>query len=67
MRLRGADNPLVTGLVATVGGREVYVPVEQVGSFDGETVKLTSAKLDLRRSSGGTARCCSGRTCSGTG
>jgi CBS domain-containing protein len=48
VRLRGADNPLVTGLVATVGGREVYVPVEQVGSFDGETVKLTSAKLDLR-------------------
>ena len=48
VRLRGADNPLVTGLVVTVGGREVYVPVEQVGSFDGETVKLTSAKLDLR-------------------
>jgi CBS domain-containing protein len=48
VRLRGADNPLVTGLVATVGGREVYVPVEQVGSFGGETVKLTSAKLDLR-------------------
>jgi CBS domain-containing protein len=48
VRLRGADNPMVTGLVATVGGREVYVPIEQVGSFDGEAVKLTSAKLDLR-------------------
>jgi CBS domain-containing protein len=48
VRLRGADNPVVTGLVATVGGREVYVPIEQVGSFDGEAVKLTSAKLDLR-------------------
>ncbi len=48
VRLRGADSPLVTGLVATVGGREVYVPVEQVGSFGGEAVQLTSALLDLR-------------------
>jgi CBS domain-containing protein len=48
VRLRGADSPVVTGLVATVGGREVFVPVEQVGSLGGEVVKLTSAKLDLR-------------------
>jgi CBS domain-containing protein len=48
VRLRGADNPVVTGMVATVGGREVYVPIEQVGSFEGDAVKLTSAKLDLR-------------------
>jgi len=48
VRLRGADNPLVTGLVATVGGRDVYVPIDQVVSFDGAEVKLTSAKLDLR-------------------
>jgi CBS domain-containing protein len=48
VRLRGADNPLVTGLVATVGGRQVYVPIEQVASFEGDSVKLTSAKLDLR-------------------
>ncbi|MGE5292322.1 MAG: magnesium transporter MgtE N-terminal domain-containing protein [Micromonosporaceae bacterium] len=49
VRLRGADYPLVTGLVAAVGGREVFVPIEQVSSFDGEVLKLTSAKLDLRR------------------
>ena len=49
LRLRGAEQPVVTGLVATVGGREVYVPIEQVSSFDGEVLKLTSAKLDLRR------------------
>ena len=48
VRLRGDDNPLVTGLVATVGGRDVYVPIEQVVSFDGDEVQLTSAKLDLR-------------------
>src|ERR1022692_4244184 len=49
VRLRGAEHPVVTGLVATVGGREVYVPIEQVSSFHGEVLKLTSAKLDLRR------------------
>jgi CBS domain-containing protein len=48
VRLRGVEYPLVTGLVATVGGREVFVPIEQVGSLDGEEIKLTSAKLDLR-------------------
>jgi CBS domain-containing protein len=49
VRLRGTDLPIVTGLVAAVGGREVYVPIEQVSAFDGEVLKLTSAKLDLRR------------------
>ena len=49
VRLRGADLPAVSGLVATVGGREVYVPIEQVSSLGGEVLKLTSAKLDLRR------------------
>ena len=47
-RLRGDDYPLVTGLVATVGGREVYVPIEQVGGSDGEALRLTSDRLDLR-------------------
>jgi CBS domain-containing protein len=49
VRLRGADDPLVTGLVASVGGRELYVSIEQVSSLSGEEVKLTSAKLDLRQ------------------
>ena len=49
VQLRGAEYPVVTGLVAAVGGREVYVPIGQVGSFDGEVLKLTSAQLDLRR------------------
>jgi hypothetical protein len=48
VRLRGAENPVVTGLVASVGGRDVYVPIDQVISFDSESVQLTSAKLDLR-------------------
>src|ERR1700733_2393415 len=48
VRLRGAESPLVTGLVAAVGGRELYVPIEQVVSFDGDAIQLTSARLDLR-------------------
>jgi hypothetical protein len=48
VRLRGAEHPLVTGLVGVIGSREVFVPLEQVIGFDGEVIKLTSAKLDLR-------------------
>ena len=50
VRLRGSDYPLVTGGVVSIGGgREVFVPVEQVSDFDGEVLKLTTAKLDLRQ------------------
>jgi sporulation protein YlmC with PRC-barrel domain len=48
VRLRGAEDPVVTGLVATVGGRAVFVPIEQVASLGG-ALRLTSARLDLRR------------------
>jgi CBS domain-containing protein len=48
VRLRGSDYPLVTGVVAAVGGREVFVPIEQVSSLDADPLRLTSAKLDLR-------------------
>jgi sporulation protein YlmC with PRC-barrel domain len=50
VRLRGSELPLVIGGVASVAGRrEVFVPLEQVASFDGEVLKLTSARLDLRQ------------------
>ncbi len=48
VRLRGSDYPLVTGLVAAVGGREVFVPIDQVTSFDGDPIRLSSARLSLR-------------------
>src|SRR4051794_1703009 len=48
VRVRGTDYPLVTGLVAAVGGREVFVPVDQVSSFDSEPLRLSSARLSLR-------------------
>ena len=46
VRLRGSDYPLVTGLVAAVGGREIFVPIDQVSSFDGEPMRLSSARLE---------------------
>jgi CBS domain-containing protein/sporulation protein YlmC with PRC-barrel domain len=49
VRLRGSDYPLVTGLVAAVGGREVFVPAEQVSDLEDDPLRLSSAKLDLRR------------------
>jgi MgtE intracellular N domain/CBS domain len=47
--LRGADDPVVTGLVAAVGSRRVFVPIGQVASLDGAKLRLTSAQLDLRQ------------------
>jgi hypothetical protein len=49
VRLRGTDYPLVKGLVAAVGGREVFVPAEQVGDLEADPLRLSSARLDLRR------------------
>jgi CBS domain-containing protein len=48
VRLRGADYPPVTGLVAKVNGRQVFIPIAQAASFDGAVLKLASAKVDLR-------------------
>ena len=48
VRLRGTDYPLVTGLVAGVGRREIFVPIDQVASFNGDQLRLSSARLSLR-------------------
>jgi CBS domain-containing protein len=48
VRLRGSYYPLVTGLVAAVGGREIFVPIDQVSSLDGDPLRLSSARLSLR-------------------
>jgi CBS domain-containing protein len=48
VRLRGTDYPLVTGMVATVGGREIFVPIDQVSTFDGDPLRLSSARLWMR-------------------
>ena len=49
IRLRGNDCPLVTGLVGKVGKRQVFIPLDQVSSLGDQELKLTSARLDLRR------------------
>jgi hypothetical protein len=48
VRLRGADYPLVTGLVASVGGREIFVPADQVEGLGADPLRLLSARLSLR-------------------
>ncbi|MGH3844790.1 MAG: magnesium transporter MgtE N-terminal domain-containing protein [Pseudonocardiaceae bacterium] len=48
VRLRGADYPLVTGMVANIGGRRVFVPAQSVTDWDTEQVSLSSARVDLR-------------------
>src|ERR1700683_1602162 len=48
VRLRGTDYPLGTGTVAAVGGRQIFVPVDQVSPFDGDPLRLASARLRLR-------------------
>jgi sporulation protein YlmC with PRC-barrel domain len=48
VRLRGADYPLVTGVVVAVGGREIFVPIDQVVSFRDDPIRLNSARLSLR-------------------
>jgi len=49
IRLGGADYPTVTGLVVAVGGREVFVAAEQAGDLRASPLRLSSARLDLRR------------------
>jgi CBS domain-containing protein len=49
VRLRGAEYPVVTGLVVTVGGRSLFVPIDQVADLSGAELRLASARLDLRR------------------
>jgi CBS domain-containing protein/sporulation protein YlmC with PRC-barrel domain len=48
VRLRGNDYPLVTGLVVAVGGREIFVPIDQVSDFDSDPLRLSTARLSLR-------------------
>jgi CBS domain-containing protein len=48
--LRGSDYPqVIGGVIAIGGGRQVFVPIDKVSDFDGDALKLTTAKLDLRQ------------------
>ncbi|HWF23650.1 MAG TPA: CBS domain-containing protein [Acidimicrobiales bacterium] len=46
--LRGEDYPVATGLVAKVGGRRVFVPMQRVAELSEERIVLAKSKVDLR-------------------
>jgi len=49
VRLRGADEyPLVTGIVAEVGGRKVFIGSKSIHSYATDRVVLAKNKIDLR-------------------
>ena len=48
VRLRGGELPLVTGLVAKVGGRRVFLPISQIGELAPGKVTLADPTVDLR-------------------
>lgn len=48
VRLREGDYPAVTGLVANVGGRELFIPADEILAWDDQHLELASARLDLR-------------------
>ena len=47
VRLRGGDYPVVTGLVAKLGGRRVFVPIRRVEDLREGRVTLAKSKVDL--------------------
>lgn len=48
VRLRGEQYPLVTGVVAKVGGRRVYLSSKRIAEFSEARVVLANEKVDLR-------------------
>jgi len=48
VRLGDGDYPPVTGLLATVAGRQVFVPAERVAEIEHGHVTLSGVQLDLR-------------------
>jgi CBS domain-containing protein len=48
VRLSDDGYPAVTGLVAHIGGRELFVPAAEILAWDDQRLELASARLDLR-------------------
>ena len=48
VRLHDDHYPAVTGLVAHIGGRELFVPASEILAWDNQRLELASARLDLR-------------------
>ena len=47
VRLRGGDYPMVTGVVAKVGGRQVFLPMDRVAELSQQGINMAKAKVDL--------------------
>ncbi len=68
VRLRGADEyPLVTGIVAGVGGRKVFVGNKPIHEYATDRVVLAKNKLTFAASNAAKERCCCAPTCWGIG
>ena len=48
VRLRGGELPLVTGLVAKVGRRRVFLPIARISTLAPEKATLADPRVDLR-------------------
>lgn len=48
VRLSGDDYPPVTGLVAQVGGRRVFIAVDRLAELSTQRIALAKAQVDLR-------------------
>jgi hypothetical protein len=48
VRLSDHGYPAVTGLVAHIGGRDLFVPASDILAWDDQRLELASARLDLR-------------------
>ena len=48
VRLGEDDYPPITGAVAKVAGRQVFVPAERIGDIEHGRITLTKARLDLQ-------------------
>ena len=46
--LNGEDYPRVIGLSAQIGGRDVFIPAEQILAWHTERLELATARVDLR-------------------
>jgi CBS domain-containing protein len=49
VRLADGGYPPVTGLVASIGGRQLFVPVDRIAALEPRRVQLAGETLDLRR------------------
>jgi hypothetical protein len=49
VRLDGKPHPPITGLVARVAGRELFLPIERIAAMRPRLVQLTGKTLDLGR------------------